>query len=151
MSASKQLSKRQSAVIEDLLTLDLEEQKILEKHHVTRREYDRWLTDERFTSRIERRITEACRRSRIILARNAVTAANTLVKLAQGEKGETARKACLDIISLHAGQGPSVGGGIHEPSASPAACGLTPEMVSRLLAALAQGSQDITDSSLPRQ
>lgn len=143
MSESKQLTKRQSAVLDDLFVGELEEPAILEKHHVRRREYDRWLADERFTGQLELRIAHAHRQGRITLARYAATAAVKLVELAASGEGETARKACLDIIALpataagqdlradRADQGPTV----------PAAAGLPPELAGRLLAVLAQDRQ----------
>ena len=145
MSETKTLTKKQSAVIEDLFTSELEEPEILEKHHVRLREYERWLADEDFTGQIEQRIAHAHRQSRIILARNATNAASKLVELTACEKEETARKACLDIIALHAGQMPRGRLSIRTRRAIPAGAGLTPEMAGRLLAALAGHRQDRPD------
>ena len=143
MSEPKKLTKRQSAVIEDLFAGELEEQAVLEKHHVRRHEYERWLADERFTEQVELRIAHAHRQSRMVLARYAATAAAKLVELTHCEKEETARKACLDIIALPttAGQNPRADEGPDEAPTVPAAGGLTPELAGRLLAALA-GERD---------
>jgi hypothetical protein len=140
MSESKNLTKRQLVVIEELFAGELEEQAILEKHHVRRREYERWLADERFTDRLDLRIAHAHRRSRMILARHAVAAADRLIELTRCEKEETARKACLDIIAPPAPAGQNSRAEADEdgvPAVS-AAGRLTPELAGRLLAALAE-------------
>jgi len=144
MSEPKKLTKRQSAVIEDLFTGELTEQAVLEKHHVRRHEYERWLADGRFTDQIELRIAHAHRLSRMILARHAIAAAARLVELTNCEKEEIARKASLDIIALPAPTGPNprVEGSLDEESVVPTAGGLTPELAGRLLSILAQDRQD---------
>jgi hypothetical protein len=141
MSEPRTLTRKQWAVIDDLFASDLGEEAVLEKHHVKRREYERWLADERFAEQLEQRIAHACRESRIILARNAATAAKKLVELAAGEKGETTRRACLDIIALHAGPRPAA----DARQAIPACAGLSPETAARLLAALAESRPDELD------
>ncbi len=145
MSRTKTVTRRQSAVIEDLFTGEMKEPEILAKHGVGPREYERWLADDGFAERIERRIVHAHRQSRIVLARHAARAASRLVELMDCDKGEIARRACLDIIALHIGDGqksPVEGGS--DPGRTPVvpAHGLTPEMARRLLAALAGDRQD---------
>jgi len=139
MSASKRLTKKQAAVIEDLFGAELEEPAILQKHDVTSREYERWLANERFAEQLEQRIAAALRRGRMILARNASAAARTLIELTKCQKEETARKACLDILGLH-DAGPKSPESAHpEPAPTvPAPGRLSPEVASRLLAALAK-------------
>jgi hypothetical protein len=149
MSETRTLTRRQWAVIDDLFAGDLEETGLLEKHNVKRREYERWLADERFTEQLEQRIAHAFRQSRIILARNAPKAADKLVELTAGEKGETTRRACLDIIALHAGQ--SLPADTPQMPAFPAVPGLTPEMAGRLLAALARDRPDHPENKSPSQ
>jgi hypothetical protein len=146
MSKSKKLSKRQLAVIEDLFVGKLEEQEVLEKHNVRPREYQRWLADEGFTGQLEQWIARACRESRMILARNASEAAKKLVELTKCDKGEVARKACLDIIAPPgAGQNPRADAASDRTPPVPVACGLTPEMAGRLLAALAREPEESCD------
>jgi len=139
MSESKKLSKRQVAVLEDLFTGELDEQDVLDKHAVPRALYERWLADEQFTEQFERQIAHAYRQSRMILARHAPKAAGRLEELTHCQKEETARKACLDIISL---QWPaSYSSPADVPPASQALApvpNLSPEAASRLLAALAE-------------
>jgi hypothetical protein len=139
MSESKKLTKRQLAVLEDLFTGELDEQAVLDKHAVPRCLYERWLADERFTEQIERRIAHAYCQSRMILARYAPTAAVRLVELTDCEKEETARKACLDIISLQWPASHNAPSDAPPASQAPApAPDLSPETASRLLAALAE-------------
>lgn len=139
MSESKKLTKRQLAVLEDLFTGKTNEQAVLKKHGVARPLYERWLAKERFARQFEQRIAHAYRQSRMILARSAPRAAKKLVKLTNCQKEETARKACLDIISLQCATGPKAPSDTPPASQAPApAADLSPKTASRLLAVLAQ-------------
>jgi hypothetical protein len=100
MSKQNKLSQRQLAVIEDLFAGELDEQAVLEKRRVSPRLYRKWQADDAFIEQFERRIAAAYRRSAALLARSAPKAAAKLVQLTQCDKEETARKACLDIISM---------------------------------------------------
>lgn len=138
MLKSKKLTRRQLAVIEDLFVTELDEQVVLDKHSLSRSLYERWLADEQFTRQFNERVALAYRWSRVILARYAPRAAAKLVELTQCDKGETARKTCLDIISSRTpashgmpAQRPPSKGAVTEPE-------LSPEEASRLLAALAE-------------
>jgi len=149
MSESKKLNKRQLAVLDDLFTGELEEQKVLEKHHVSRSLFERWLADERLAEQFERRIAHAYRQSRVILASHAPKAAIKLAELTESKNQETARKACLDIIALHASSGgqasPDASCG---PAESPSAHALSAETASRLLAALARAEPPTEANSM---
>jgi hypothetical protein len=140
MSKSKKQNRRQLAVLEDLFAGALEEQEVLEKHHVSPSLFERWLADERFAERFERRIAHAHRQSRIILAQCAPAAAAKLTQLTQSKNEETARKACLDIIALDTPAGRQ---GSPEAQSDPRSTlssnNLSPEAAGRLLAALARG------------
>ncbi len=142
MTKSNTLTKRQLAVIEDLFAGEKEEQEILDKHNVTPHRYAQWLADERFVECFERRIARAYRESRAILARCAPVAAIRLVNLTECEKEEIARKACLDIISLHASAQTKTPQDTAAPGQEEAGApnGLSPQALSRLLAALARES-----------
>ena len=96
----KKLSKRQLAVIDDIFDGELDEQSVLAKHKVSRSTYDRWLADDSFAEQFERRMASAHRQSELIIAKYAPLAAAKLVQLTESAKEETARKACLDIISF---------------------------------------------------
>jgi hypothetical protein len=80
----------------------LDEQAVLEKYKVNRNIYNRWLADELFVSEFDNKIMSAHRQSVVLIAKYAPLAAAKLVQLTESEKEETARKACMDIISLPA-------------------------------------------------
>lgn len=107
-STRGRLTTRQLNVIEDLFVSELTEQDILDKHKVPRRLYNKWLTDKLFTEHLDRRIAASYRQSAAYIARCAPLAAARLVELTESQKVETARKACLDIISMKSeGQNPA--------------------------------------------
>ena len=56
MSNPKSLTRKQRAVIEDLLGTEMDEKSVLESHDVTPILYSRWLTDQRFAEALERRM-----------------------------------------------------------------------------------------------
>jgi len=135
----KRLSKKQLAVIEDLFAGELDEQAVLEKHRVSRNLYNRWLTDDRFIEQFNERIARAYRQSELIIARYAPLAAAKLVQLTECEKEETARKACLDILSFPTLAGRSAAASTENAvSNAPESGQLSPQTASRLLAALAE-------------
>ena len=100
MPKAKQLTQRQLAVIEDLFAGELDEQAILDKHNVDRQLYSKWQNDDDFIEQFEKRIADAYRQSAVLIARYAPLAAAKLIQLTESDKAETARKACLDIISM---------------------------------------------------
>ncbi|MDD5063631.1 MAG: hypothetical protein PHQ35_02575 [Phycisphaerae bacterium] len=97
--AKGQLRRKQLAVLDDLFNSDLDEQRVLEKHGVGREVYERWLANEVFAERFGRYADNMRRRSELLMAKYRCLAAAKLVELTASEKAETARKACLDIIS----------------------------------------------------
>lgn len=128
------LSKKQRRVLDDLFESGLDEAGVLAKHNVSSGLFRRWLGDELFAGELAFRIEQLQRQSELIISRYAPVAAMKLVELTASEKEETARKACLDIISL-----PFAGRSQTEPDtefAPPPQ--LSPETASRLLAALAR-------------
>lgn len=148
MPESKKLTKRQLAVLDDLFAADSDEQAVLKRHAVPRPLYEKWLANERFSSQIEQRIANAYCQSRVILARSAADAAKRLVELTRKGEGETARKACLDIISLDVSSGrPGASDSRPNVDEPPPLVSLSPETASRLLAALAKGEQHTHDES----
>lgn len=100
MAKRRQLSKRQLAMIDDLFGSELDEQAVLEKYKVSRNVYNKWLADEEFQAEFTRRISGAHLASEALIAKYSLVAAAKLVQLTDSESQETARKACLDIISL---------------------------------------------------
>ena len=63
--------------------------------------YQKWFSTKIFTDEITRRCDCAKRASRILLTQYFTVAAAKLVALTGSEKEETARRACLDILSLN--------------------------------------------------
>ena len=100
MTGVKQLTKKQLAVIEDLFDGELDEQAILDKYRLSRKLYNQWRNDDSFAKQFEKRIADAYRQSDVLIARYAPIAAAKLIQLTDSDKPETARKACLDIISM---------------------------------------------------
>jgi hypothetical protein len=142
MAKRKKLSKKQLAVIDDFFSGELDEQVILDKHKIRRSVYNRWLAGGLFLSEFDRRIISAHRQSAALIAKYAPLAVAKLVQLTDSEKGETARKACVDIISLPA----LLDKRIKQPGESPkdesqTIQQITEQKASRLLAALAQAEQ----------
>jgi hypothetical protein len=143
MTNAKALSARQLAVIEDLFEGRLEEQAILEKHNLSRKLYNKWLADEALTSQLDRRKVWEYRRSEFMLARNARVAVSNLVQLTECETPETARKACLDIITMRANRS----AGTHampgdNPTPPPESQQFSPETAGKFLAILAEEKSD---------
>ena len=99
MVKEKHLSARQLNVIEELFACELDEQAVLDKYNVGAHLYNKWLSDETFVEKMEKRIAASYRRVAAYIARYAPLAAAKLVQLTDSEKPETARRACLDIIS----------------------------------------------------
>jgi hypothetical protein len=100
MAGQKHLSQRQLTVLDDLFNSDLDEQAVLDKHKVRRSTYDKWLADKLFAERFKRYVSGLKWRSELLMAKYSCFAAAKLVELTTSGKEETARKACLDIISL---------------------------------------------------
>jgi len=142
MAQRKKLSKKQLVVIDDLFSAELDEQAILEKHKVNRNVYNRWLADGLFVSEFDRRIMSAHRQSAALIARYAPLAVAKLVQLTELDKEETARKACMDIISLPALLDKRIvqPGELQTTETQPLQQ-MTEQTASRLLAVLAQAEQ----------
>jgi hypothetical protein len=99
MARLKPLNAKQLAVIDDLFK-GKKEQEILEKHNINRKLYYRWLADENFKRWIDMLIGWEYRLNEMILAREVRQAVTNLIKLTESEQPETARKACIDIITM---------------------------------------------------
>ena len=141
MSGSKKkLTNRQLAVIDELFTGRLDEQEILDKYKLSRRIYDKWLNNDAFSGQLERRISEAYRQSAVLIARYAPMAAAKLIQLTNSDKPETARKACLDIISMpvHTVGQKDRPSDTPQPADTPPPVSLKPETAGKLLAVLAE-------------
>jgi len=100
MARRKYLNQRQLSVLDDLFNSDLDEQAVLDKYRVRRSTYERWLSDEFFVERFNRYVNSLKRRNELLMAKYSRLATVKLVELTASDKAETARKACLDIISV---------------------------------------------------
>ena len=138
MSEEKSLSARQLAVIEDLFEGE-QEHEILKKHKLSRKRYEKWLADEAFKDQLNRRITFEYRRSELILARKACQAVSKLAGLTDSQQSETARKACVDLITISANHsaGTQTTPG-DNPAPSPESPPFTQDTAGKLLAVLAE-------------
>jgi hypothetical protein len=129
------LSNKQRAAIEDMFKNGLSEYEVLEKYKIYPYRYRNWLANGLFTQEINNRIEAAMRQSKLAMARWLPLATERLAQLTISEKDETARKACLDIISLHTPETEQKTVEDTKPKELPQ---LSPEKASRLLAALAE-------------
>ena len=138
MSKEKSLSAKQLAVIEDLFE-GKKEQEILKKHNLSRKLYEKWLADETFNRRLDRCAEWENRRSEFMLARSARDAVSKLAGLTKSQQSETARKACVDLITISANRsaGSQTTPG-DNPAPSSESPSLTHETASKLLAVLAK-------------
>lgn len=130
------LTKRQRDVLDDLFAGVSSEQEILEKHKVSKRLYDKWLAEANFASEFERRLQYARRQGELLIARYSSVAAVKLIELTESKNPETARKACLDIITLLRPDSAKPNADT-PPENADAPIELPPELASRLLSALA--------------
>ena len=137
MARKKHLSKKQSVVIDELFTGQLSETEILKKHNVSRQLFDKWQSDELFAAQFDRRIEALNRQSEFIIAKYAALAAAKLVQLTESKNAETARKACLDIISLPK-QLSKKNEQLDDKETEADTPKLPPETAARILAALAE-------------
>ena len=142
MKKKKNLTKRQLAVIEDLFAGELEEQEVLDRHKVSRNTFNKWLSDQRFIEQFNNRIAQAYHQSELIIARYARLAALKLIELTESDKDETARKACLDIITRNSISPRLYAEGLNPEQSTPPVDKLSPQTASRLLAVLAEEKND---------
>jgi hypothetical protein len=146
------LSARQVKLIDELFESGLDEASVLSRHGVSTTLFRRWLGEAAFADELQFRIDSAERQSRLIIARYAPVAAAKLVSLTDtsstsSQSQETARKACLDIISLPFANEDNRGKPALEQGAGPDTHEqLSPQLASRLLAALAKEEKTKTNA-----
>ena len=140
------LGKRQLAVITDIFENALTEADALAKNHVTKWLYKKWLDNPSFTAELDARFDDALRRSKFLIAHCLPLAVQRLVQLIMSEKDETARKACLDLISLKLSDA-GLQNSKNPQQQKEDEEELSPEMASKILAVLAE--PDKTPNSLP--
>ena len=137
----KCVSKKQFEVIEDLFAGDMNEAEVLKKHGVNNRLYSQWLCDEVFSGELRFRIESGQRQGELIIASYVPVAAAKLVALTESSKEETARKACLDIISLPVSFVQPEREDVPDKKGVDPEAGLSPALAGKLLAALAKEEQ----------
>ena len=140
------LSHKQRAVLDDLLKNGLTEQEALEKHNISTCRYRKWLENGLFEQEINARIDAAIRQSKLVMAHHRPWAAQRLVQLTVSEKDETARKACLDVISLHNDDVvQDIAEAPQPPNELPR---ISDEKASRMLAILAEDEETVNEQPL---
>jgi hypothetical protein len=130
----KMLSKKQIEVIDELYDGNNNEMEVIKKFGISRNIYRKWLNDKNFTDELAFRFDSARRQSEMIIAKYAPAAAVKLVELAESEKDETARKACLNIMEHPI----SINRKEEKVKSKTAQGNISPEVAGRLLAALAK-------------
>ncbi len=153
MSHGKGLSRKQTAVLNDLFQQGLDEPDALAKHKVSAATYETWLADEQFAAEFQRRMQAAYRQGELIIARYANMAAANLVHLTNSKNQETARKACLDVINFRHQQRSQPEHRNDEPGLAEThrSTELSPELAARLLAALAEENGDAGQQLQPQR
>jgi len=132
------LSDKQRAVINDLFQNGLTEPETLEKHNISPCRYRKWLENGLFPQEINDRFEAAVRQSKLVMARWLPLTAERLAQLTISEKDETARKACLDVISLHTPETEQKTAQNAQTVQAKEIKPLPPEVASKLLAALVE-------------
>jgi hypothetical protein len=140
MMESRRLTKKQLAVIDDLIAGELEQKQILKKHETRPTTFKKWLAAPAFKDELERRTEWLTHRSELILASYKSVAAGRLVELTQSQNQETARKACLDILNRTCSA--ADGSAKTQVSADESEKSLPADTASKLLAVLAHRARD---------
>ena len=142
------LSDKQRAVINDMSQNSLTELEVLEKHNISPGRYRRWLKNGLFVQEIDDRIEAAMRQSKLVMAKWLPLVAERLAQLTISEKDETARKACLDVISLYSHGTEQKTAQNAQPVQAKEIKPLPPEIASKLLAALVEKNPEPQTSAL---
>lgn len=87
-------------IIDDLFERGLPESEVNARYGLPPGMLRKWICDPAFDQEVRSRMHATWSGVRIKLARFVPEAANKLIELAQCEKEETRRKACLDVIAM---------------------------------------------------
>lgn len=128
------LTKRQLKFVDELFKSGGDEAAAGKSCEISPALYHKWLNTKAFTDEITRRGDSAKRASKILLAQYLTVAAAKLVALTGSEKEETARRACLDILSLNNDE---AGSDDEMPTEAPLPK-ISPQTASKLLKVLAE-------------
>ncbi|MFA6187140.1 MAG: hypothetical protein WC770_08020 [Phycisphaerae bacterium] len=94
------LIKKQLEVIDDLFENGGDEAAVLRKYNITHKRWKKWLADKAFKAAIADKVQAMHRQSQILAVQYVPMATAKLIQLCGGDKEETSRKACLDILGL---------------------------------------------------
>ena len=130
------LTKRQLNFIDELFKSGGDEAAVCLSNNISAAVYRRWLNQKAFTDELVFRGESAKRASRILLTQYLTVAAAKLVALTGSDKEETARRACLDILSLNNDEVAAD----EEMPAEAALPKISPQTASKLLKVLAEDS-----------
>jgi hypothetical protein len=133
----KVITQKQRAVLDEIFDTGLSETDAATKHGIDAATYRRWLKDETYQNEMQLYIESAQRQGRLLIARHCAFAAAKLVGLANSDKEETARKACLDIIGAFMAQQPKAQAPNSDDSEQQTDLNIPPEKAERILEILA--------------
>lgn len=91
---------KKDKVIREILKGETDEDEILRKNKVGRKEFETWLDSEEWQAQFERHVRKNERRAQILITNFLTVAAAKLVGLTESDKDDTARKSCLDILQM---------------------------------------------------
>jgi hypothetical protein len=140
----KYLTTKQSQIIEDLFTGNPEVLDILRKWKVNLRTYCRWLEQETFVAEYKRHLNISEHQKELIFARCTPSVASNLVNLTGAAKEETARKACMDVIT-HPDRKAKDNNDIPNPPPEEYHPEISDELASKILAVVAEHEDKIAD------
>jgi hypothetical protein len=93
------LTRQHKLLIDDLFERGLSESQVCEKHGLAMDKLREWCQDDDFRAEVRDRLFTPVSKAWIMLARSATRVAARLIELTESQKEETARKACLDILT----------------------------------------------------
>ena len=96
----KAASKSKALVAVDEILKGGEGAEVLKHHRIEPEAFDKLLNDPKFALQVSNRIGLSIIRTKLLIAQYAQAATAKLISLTECEKEETARKACLDVITL---------------------------------------------------
>jgi len=133
------LNPQQLLVIDDLFERGLTELEVCQKHGLAMEKLREWSRDPDFTNEVRQRLFTPVSKAWVMLGRSAPQVAARLIELTESEKSETARKACLDILTALPWDQPEPAENDSEESHVPE--WFTERTASRLLEVLAEERQ----------
>jgi len=96
----KAVSETKALVAVDEILKGESEDKTLKRHRIEPEAFDKLLNNPKFVLQVSNRIGLSIIRTKLLIAQYAQAATAKLIHLTECDKEETARKACLDVITL---------------------------------------------------